>query len=207
MTTTKPLIGIAGRRRAGKDTLGRYLALKHDYTTVALADKVKEGVLALNPYIPRDNLIDDPALKGGRHLAGMYADTPDWDILRENPEVRRLWQYFGTEVGQAIFGTLFWCKLVEPAMLERMANGQPTVITDCRFVHEAGWVRSHGGVIIKVVRNPGHQLPADLHRSEVQVDLVTPDYTIRNNSTIENLYAQLDDVMADIVFYRTGGHD
>lgn len=64
------------------------------------------------------------------------------------------------------------------------------LISDCRFPNEANAIRKRGGIVIKVVR-PDVKAE-DSHQSETRIDEIVPDYTLYNDTTLENLVAKVD---------------
>jgi hypothetical protein len=100
----------------------------------------------------------------------------------------------GTEAGRAIHGDDLWTNLVARRIQAIRDAGGRTVVTDLRLPHEAEWVRSLGGVVIKVVR-PGQAGLAGAegtHDTETLTDLAITDTTIRNDGTIAQLNEQVD---------------
>lgn len=69
-------------------------------------------------------------------------------------------------------------------------QGQPVVITDCRFPNEARMVRQLGGQIWQVVR-PGHEPPRTGHASETDGSEFAPDVVIVNDGSVEDLRAKV----------------
>ncbi len=81
--------------------------------------------------------------------------------------------------------------------LFRKVEAEPNrryVIDDLRFLNEARLARKHKFIIIKIVGLQRVQLTPEQknHPSEVQVDLIEPDFTIDNGGSLEELYRKLD---------------
>lgn len=73
------------------------------------------------------------------------------------------------------------------------------IITDMRFVNEMKAVKERNGITIKVVR-PVHALSQEnhcgiLHPSETSLDNEQFDYTIVNDSTIEDLVEKVREIL------------
>jgi len=69
----------------------------------------------------------------------------------------------------------------------------PYVWTDIRFENEAQFVRSRGGIIIRVVKK--WKGKNDYHESEWnQIDIIS-DYLVVNNGTIEELHQKIHDII------------
>ena len=196
------LIGVSGYARTGKDTIGQILVDEHGFFRIAFADAVREGVYALNPWVPIEvakPLIDpkDSPLLFEERKKPRYemrlrrvqeiVDEYGWEKAKAAPEIRRLLQAYGTEAGREIHGHNAW---VDVALRKWKEAGYcDTVITDCRFPNEAAAIREAGGEVWRVNR-PGVG-PQSNHPSEISVDEFEADHVIYNDSTIEDLAAKL----------------
>lgn len=178
------LIGLLGMKQSGKDTAGRRLVEEHGYVRFAFADVMKDCLLALNPWVTEDYRLET--------LISNYG----WDIVKENyPEVRRLVQVFGTEVGREILGGDLWVDALRPKVLAALGEGRNVVLTDVRFDNEADLVSELDGDLIRVERKG---LPdEDRHVSEVGWRSIQPDWVIHNNGTIEDLHEEVDYIAHD----------
>lgn len=166
------LLGLSGAAGSGKDTVADYLVATHGFKRYAFADAVRDAALAIDP------LIDC------YRLTTIIADI-GWDrAKREKPEVRRLLQRLGTEVGRQILGENCWVDIV---YRKWNADGFPNaVVTDLRFANEENFVREETGYVIQIVRpNNPDAIPAT-HASEQFVP--TPDFVLSNEGTINELH-------------------
>jgi len=134
------IIGVTGYARHGKDTVAAVLTRELGYTRVALADKMKELMLILNPCL--DN--------GGR-LSDLY-DEGGWERVKETPEGRRLLQVFGTEVGREGLGQDVWIEALAKSTKGFYGNERKIVIPDIRFSNEAAFIRRMHGEVWGVSR-------------------------------------------------------
>ena len=108
-----------------------------------------------------------------------------WDWAKNNvPEVRRLMQVFGTEVGRSFFGENVWVDILFRRFPDVFDDDTRYVITDCRYGNECEFVRSEGGQIIWIDR-PG--LASDGHASESDVPFNHAIAVFHNDETIEEL--------------------
>lgn len=187
-----PLIGVCGRKRHGKDSVGKILRDSHGFQLTAFADAVKR--VAMDVY--------------GLSWEQCYGDGPEKEDIdsRWGLSPRVIMQRIGTEVGRSIH-TDTWVKhtldnilrassgagFVERDDLNQRFNRVPPsvsfskwVVTDVRFPNEAQAIRDAGGIILKVVR-PALGVSTDEHPSETSVDLIDPDYLIENSGTLEDL--------------------
>lgn len=185
------IFGLNGVGGAGKDAVGRIMRLKYNAVTFALADKVREFAIAVDPWIPIDPYVD-PDSKTNRgqivRLSKLVQEV-GWDEAKKNKEVRRLLQRVGTEGGRNVIGDKVWIKLLEEeiktARTFKKNQNVPVVITDVRFLNEADWIRSKDGIVIRVER-PGYG-PVNKHISDNVVDTSLWDYILPNDGTLEQL--------------------
>jgi enamine deaminase RidA (YjgF/YER057c/UK114 family) len=148
------LIGLTGYAGSGKDTVADILVRDHGFKRYAFADKMREALLTLNPFVEECGLSLQDILS-----------NETWDeAKRRYPEVRELLQRFGTEVGRAMFGEDFWVDLVARQIEDELPWGSNVVMTDVRFANEANWVYHEFGTVLRITR-PGVG-PANDHSSE-----------------------------------------
>lgn len=196
------IIGIVGRKRHGKDTVGQILREEFGYTPIAIADPIKR--ICMDLY--------------GFSYDQVYGDTkevPDerWDGLTP----RHAMQQLGTEVGRTIFLET-WVRYAFATMQEAATyassppevrpplklvhlpeakgfvpfddpriNPDKWVIVDIRYPNEARRVWDAGGTVIRVIRPSLEGTQGDTHASEVEQDSIVTDLTIYNDGTLEDL--------------------
>lgn len=116
------LIGLSGKKRVGKDTVGHWLEVKHDFTRVSFATKLKEIARRCGWNGKKDE-------KGRRFLQdlGMVIRTYD-----EN--------FFVDEAFREI------------TKVHNKTGAENFVITDSRFRNEALRVKAAGGIMLRVTR-------------------------------------------------------
>lgn len=171
------VIGIAGYARSGKDTIGRYLVNRYDYTRVAFADAVRDAVYTLNPLIKTEEL-------GHVRLQRLVEDE-GWDAAKvRHDEIRRLLQVMGTEVGRMLFGENVWIDIAK----RKMEGHELVVITDVRFQNEADAIRSWGGQVWRVNRSGVG--PVNNHASDALA--FESDVQIENDGTLDSLFSKVD---------------
>ncbi len=164
------IIGLSGKARSGKDTVGGILVRNHGFTKFSFADALREMALEINPRV-----------FGETHLVSLIAEG-GWEKAKEYPEVRRLLQQIGVSVRR--LDEDFWMRIVS----EKLATVENAVITDVRFLNEYWMVVMGGGEVWRVER-PGAGLEgsAALHSSETELDDQLFDATILNDFTINRL--------------------
>ncbi|VBI24437.1 deoxynucleotide monophosphate kinase family protein [Burkholderia pseudomallei] len=172
-----PMIGIAGRASAGKDTIGNYLVEHHNYGQVSFAEPLRQFVCKL---VGIDR----------RALDFVKEDPVPW--LGKSP--RQMLQTLGTEWGRMLVNENIWVLVAmdEARRLQRH-SGKSAVITDVRFDNEADAIRQRGGRIIHVARPDA--LAVASHVSEAGVTREPADFVIVNDGTLDDLYATVDEIM------------
>lgn len=181
---TLPSVGIIGRRRVGKDTAANYLVRNHSYARVGFADPVKEAALAINPYV-----VSHHPLTGGPGRLHHIVDDYGWEEAKDLvPEVRRLLQRIGDEAGRQIHGENTWIRQAMAKVTSHRLVGRPVVIPDVRYPNEAIALREAGFTLVKITR-PGvnRDSATDSHASEVETDKMSPDVTLVNSGSVEDL--------------------
>lgn len=172
------ILAFTGLARSGKDTAAARLLEHHGYRRIAFADQLRTALYALDPYV---------TTRGGTHSLRYLVDRHGWDQAKTVPDVRRLLQRFGTEVGRTLWGTDFW--------VERATTGitpaDRIVFTDVRYPNEADAVHRLGGQVIEI-RRPGAGLTdaTGTHASEAMA--FDADQVIVNDGTLEQLHAAVD---------------
>lgn len=176
--SSRRLILLTGKKRAGKDTVGKYLVQQHGFTRLAFADPVKDLALAIDPLVGAEVRLS--------HVVGQLG----WDVAKQESEIRRLLQRIGTEGGRGVLGKDVWIKILADKVMETTSD---VIITDCRFVNEADWGRLVGGTVVKIVQSSLGS--GDDHRSEVELNDITPDYWIVNDGPVSELHKRIDKLL------------
>lgn len=171
------IIGLSGYAQSGKDEVAKYLCGEHAFKRFAFADPIRTAVYSLNPLVDGELRVRD------------VVDKQDWDVAKQLPEVRRLLQAMGAEVGRAQFGDEFWVV----AALSQMFNTPKAVFTDVRFPNEAKAITDMGGVVVRIIRP--NVKPVNDHESEVAMDRYDFDGTILNNGTVEELHKEVERIL------------
>ncbi len=153
------LIGIVGRAGSGKSTLAR-------------------GLLAALPMSAPVSLATPFKLRGA-----VLDELPIAEVFgpeAKSPATRKKLQQGGTEMGRDTHGPDIWLKHADADIYRLGRYGFSTVVVDdVRFDNEAAWVKSKGGVLLKLV---GRQAPMALetaaHPSETAIDGIAGDLTL-----------------------------
>ena len=186
------IIGLVGYIGSGKGTVGDILVRNHGYTKFAFADALKDAVSTIFLW-PRG------LLEGDSNASRAFRERVDtWWSHKLGYEVtpRLILQKFGTEACRNGIADNIWIAALE----KRIAGYDDVVISDCRFPNEIDFIRSAGGVIIRVKRgdDPSPEELSKLHISETAWNSYVPDRTILNDKDIEGLKLCVNDVLTDL---------
>lgn len=173
---TKILIGLAGAVGVGKTTVADILTI-HGYYAYAFADPVKAAVKVAFD-LELSWLTDER--KNEVH--------PYWGMTP-----REMYQKFGTDAMQPVFGADVWVRAMEHRLIE--GNHQRAVITDVRpglngVNLEADFIRKHG-VLVHVEGPSRREQPASRisHSSNGKVPWQYGDLVLDNSGDIRDLQA------------------
>lgn len=164
-------LGLVGKKQSGKDTA--YAALRTQY----------------GKAVQRLSFADELKVEICEHIRA------DLDLLNVNknlPPFRKLLQNYGDWRRQQCED--YWIKKVEG--MTWPVEVQLVVITDCRFLNEANWIRSKKGKLVRITR--ASLLSEDTHPSEVEPDKIMTDFTIFNDQTKLLLEKQIVDAVRNV---------
>lgn len=176
------IIGLNGVARAGKDTVAEILHSLYGYQIASYSDVLNRALIALDPWVcdvaisVNDRLTDEARTYRYAELVALVG----YERAKEVPEVRRLLQRMGTEVGRNMLGADIWVN----ALFENLGSGL-VAITNVRFPNEYDAVKKRGGVVWRVDR-PGFE-PANGHISDRALDAYSFDARIYNDGTVRDL--------------------
>ena len=174
------LIAICGHKFSGKSTVARLLHNATGYKVVSFADKLKDITCILSGCT-REQLEDYDFKE--TQLVPDYLRP--YCLNAEKPTFRAFLQHFGSEVMRDVNDSIWIdCTL--------SSCGEDCIVSDCRFPNEARAVKARGGIVIKIVREG---CGGDSHCSEVSIDEIVPDYTLFNDTTLENLVLNVDSLV------------
>jgi len=163
------IIGLSGYAQSGKDTVAELLCLNYGFKRISFALPMRDAIYTLNPLVEGTNRIVD------------LVDEYGWDVAKANPEVRRLLQVFGTEVGRSLFGETFW---IDQAF-KRAEEYERVVFSDVRFPNEATAIQARGGDVWRINRH--NHAPVNGHKSEHAMDNFMFKHVIYNDGTLDDL--------------------
>lgn len=211
------IIGICGLIGSGKNTVADYLVEQHGFAAESFARSLKDAVAAVFGW-------DREMLEGLSEESRQWRDTVDpwWSnrlgMLDLTP--RFVLQYWGTQVLRGHFHDDIWIASLERRLESATKN---VVITDLRFPNEFEMLRRTGAYSVRVRRGADPdwfsaarelaQLPAISPRSREALNTIRAaqvhesewawagqrfDWIIDNNSTLDALYDQVQQLLSAI---------
>lgn len=175
------IIAVCGHKFSGKSTVARLLGNATGYEVVSFADKLKDVCCVLSGCT-REQLEDYDFKE--TQLVPDYLRPYCGNVKK--PTFRAFLQYFGSEVMRGVNDNI-WIDCT-------LSNcDEDCIVSDCRFPNEAKAVKARGGIVIKVVRPDAKA--EDSHQSETLIDEIGADYTIVNDTTLENLVLNVDSLV------------
>lgn len=199
------VVGISGYKGSGKDAVADILVRDHGFTKMAFATPIKDKVQILDPILGyhQEQCCGDceQEIEEVRLSTLLAYGLTQEEIKRDpmyGPELRRVWQYVGTDLFRADDED-YWVRLAEQALMETTA--ERIVFTDVRFENEAEMIYDlrDGGVydercglmleaqssVWRVARPDQH--PTDVHVSEQMIGLLGEEVTILNDGSLKDL--------------------
>jgi hypothetical protein len=210
------IIGFVGFIGSGKDTAADYLVNFHGFRRDSFANTLKDAVACVFGW-------DRVLLEGRTKEAREWREQVDpwWAERLSMPNLtpRLMLQLWGTEVCRNGFHDDIWIASLENKMRKTSDN---IVISDVRFPNEIKAIHNAGGIVVRIKRgeepewydaavsvNRGpngnstwsisksklEQLK--IHASETAWVGGAIDHTIWNNTTIDELFSQIKNLVSD----------
>ena len=154
------IIGITGKKKSGKDSFFKALSACVSVQQFAFGDDLKA------------------------EFAVACGCTLDY-LNAHKDEFRTMLQWWGTDLRRDVFGKDYWVEKMAARIDQCKAL---TVITDVRFLNEAEFVKSRGGIMIRIIG--GQSEEGDDHQSETEMDQIEVDHLIFNTGTLDDLGAE-----------------
>lgn len=183
------IYGLTGKKRSGKSESARFIMNKMGAVHVNFKDQLIAEIKRNFPTM----LTELVKLLEKVDYDGQHPLTQDTIFDIKQPVVRALLQNYGTEVRRNDDPDYWVDQWWKQAKMIINIDHSHIVTDDVRFLNEAQAVRDLGGVIIKIVRIG--QVSTDTHQSEIEMDMIEPDYTLNvAEGDIADLHKKLDKI-------------
>ncbi len=207
------IIGLAGAKRAGKNTVASFIAdilSTTDYTVYELSFAEKLKISAARSlgvkYVDKD---PNAEAKQAVEWADVFKEhgkltyelkIPGEGGVVEHREIsgREYLQWYGTESHREIFGTDFWVETLFDEIEHLWNTNSICVITDVRFPNEASAVANYGGSVVRVRRSEVES-GKDTHASEKPLPSELVHYELWNNSDLTELSIKTEIILESLV--------
>ncbi len=208
------IIGFVGFIGSGKDTAADYLVNFHGFRRDSFANTLKDAVACVFGW-------DRTLLEGRTKEAREWREQRDewWsNRLEQDITPRKILQHWGTEVCRQGFHDDIWIASLENKMRKTTDN---IVISDVRFPNEIKAIHNAGGLVVRVKRGDDPEWYQDavnmnsgqsnmswlisktrieklgIHASETAWVGGEIDHTVWNNSSIDDMFAQIKNLVED----------
>lgn len=209
------IVGFVGFIGSGKDTAADYLVNFHGYRRDSFANTLKDAVSQVFGW-------DRTLLEGRTKEAREWREQVDtWWAERLNmPKLTPRWvlQYWGTDVLRKGFHDDIWIASLENKMRK---TGDNIVISDVRFPNEIKAIHNAGGIVVRIKRGDEPEWYQDavnmnagntnmswlistdrikklgIHASETSWVGGDIDHTVFNDTTIDDLFEQIKNLVSD----------
>lgn len=172
---TKIIIGLTGKAGSGKDTVASFLDKKNT-DVFAFADPLKHACKILFNFT--EEQLYDPYMK-------------EQIDIRWNKSPREIFQWLGTDVIRKHIKEDFF--IIN--MKNKIENSDKNIIiTDVRFDNEAEFIKSIGGIIVKINRPNSKTTDHCDHLTEKGINEKFIDYIIINDGNLEFLKKNIIDL-------------
>lgn len=216
--TAPILLGLGGLKASGKDAVADILAISSPHIVkMGMSDVLADALYTLNPLIPGVSFPERDTMRYADHV-----DVVGYTQAKTHPEVRRLLQSLGTEVGRDLLSPTLWVDALRLRIEHAMAKGSSVVLTGIRYPNELWLVRALNGVSVYVTRPSLTEskqestpdltfrqypsvLPADLdsHTSETSVGPDDFDARLANDGTLADLRTKTLLLLETVLTVRT----
>ena len=147
------IIALGFRARSGKDLVGSYLVRRYEFERLAFADTLKNAAKEIFGFT------DEQVYGSEKEVVDLY-----WNMTP-----RAVLQKMGSDCLRDHFDKDIWIKAIHRKILQNPNKNY--VICDCRYINEAGAVKSWGGILVRLDRSQaGAGQGMNKHISETEME-------------------------------------
>ena len=178
------IVGVTGVAGSGKSTftdLILKITSEDEVEELAFATPLKKAAMELFVFKHKD--VYDPKLK--------EVVDPRWG---KSP--RQILQWLGSEVLRDQFDKDFLIKNLEHRI--EASGASIIIVSDVRFDNEAEFVKSHGGILVRITRPSLAKKEGEVHQSEKGVKDEYITHEIVNDGTMDDFEKKIIDFCKSI---------
>ena len=181
------IIGLVGNKRVGKDTCADYLCHTHNFKKYSFATYLKQSLKILFDWTD-ESFNDDNKEKVDEY----------WSNNNSIISPRFMCQELGTFLRNIDIN--FHIKRLDKDIQKHLLNNtlyerKNIIFSDIRYQNELDYVKSIGGIIIKINRDTLLNEYSN-HESETSINVLTNiNHIINNNFTQEELYKNITSIL------------
>lgn len=208
------ILGLVGFIGSGKGTVAKILSEKYNFRQDSFASTLKDVCASVFGW-PRE------LLEGDTTESRIWRDqTDEWwanKLNIKNFTPRYALQNIGTDIFRNHFNEDIWFHTMENRL--RKNNEQDIIVSDIRFPNEIKFIQQYNGHLIRVKRGPDpqwYQIAVgankgsimskammdteykNIHQSEWAWAGCKISYEILNNSSLDNLEIQIDEIIKNL---------
>lgn len=176
------LLGVGGKKTAGKDTFAGLLG--DDWVVIGMSDPLYDVLLELNPKITYE--VDGGVTNTVRLSDYLHSVCGgDWTLAKRNSDVREMLQRLGTNVVRNMVDEDAWVDMMAVRVLQLHSKGKNVAVTGIRFPNELARIKDMGGSSVWVENSRIGSL--DTHISELSLVSQDFDFIVYNNGSLDDL--------------------
>lgn len=199
------LIGIAGKKGSGKDSLASYLGSKYGFVNIPFAKELKSAVRRDFGFSldHTDGMLKESKTQYVSNVVhavnGMVIRTEHWTPR----DIMIAYGQFFRQFDKDYWVKKTFDKIQEIRMFHNYGSDSRVTISDVRFKNEADYIRSQGGILVRLERKPELNVYKDVSNDISETDLddyKNFDLTLPEESNInpEDLSKFADGIMRHI---------
>ena len=173
---SRVLLGIGGYAGAGKDAVADILE-NEGFARTFMSEPLNEILCELNPQVE--------VRRGEIFRYAELIRQLGYSRAKELPEVRRLLQVMGTEIGRNRFGPNVWTDALWAKLRAFHSDGNDVVVTGIRYPNERDLIHELNGETWWVER-PGYG-PVNSHSSDNSLTAYDFDVVVTNDGPLTDL--------------------
>ena len=148
MMKHQQIVAICGLIGSGKDTVADILVSEYRFIKLSFAGILKDVVSILFGW-------DREMIEGGTPESRVWREIEDpyWTVKLGKPtSPRSVLQMIGTDIMRNHLHKNIWILALEKKVDDLVRDGKNIVFTDCRFANEFEFLRSKGGIVVRIER-------------------------------------------------------